>query len=409
MTFSRPLLICCEGISYAHIARSVIIARWLKSLNTPLIVACPKTSIPLFTSEGLETIPIEITDPLAIYGRLRRGEMMYETADLLKYFRQDELSIEQLQPRLIVSEFRFTILQLAKKYGIPSVGMTEATCHPNFIPDWTVPDPFAKPSVAPLWLLDFISGRTPIGRKINQQRISQISTSLREASESYGVEVLPTFFEYASQGDICLICDHPDLIPIKPLREQDLYTGALLWERQEHLPASLSQLDPNKKTVYVSLGTQESLQTDFLESYIEKLLRQDLQIIVSLGKRSLKMPTERKGVFIFDFINDSKLLPLVDLMIYPGGAMSTYQALSSGVSLIALPAHANQHFYAEAIARNNLGYFFRPSRLSIDTLVNSTIKLFDDSSIQNATKVFQKKLASFDVREKIINSVQSLL
>lgn len=407
--FDSRLLLVCEGISYAHIARSLIVARWLKSLNHQIIVACPDSSSALFISEEFETVPLKIANPLAIYRRLRQGGMMYETEDLLNYFQQDDLLLKQIQPHLIISEFRFTILQLAKKYGIPSVGMTEATCHPNFTPDGTVPDPFAKPRLAPLWLLDFISQRTKIGQKINQQIIQNISTSLREASVTYDVEVLPTFFDYASQGDLCLICDHPDLIPIHPLRPGDIYTGALLWERPESLPPELSQLDPNKKTIYISLGTQESLATNFVEDYAKKLIEQGLQVIVSCGNRPFKMVTKHKNLYVYEFVNDSKLLNLVDLMVYPGGAMSTYQAIASGVSLIALPAHANQHFYAEAIVRNKLGYMFRPSRLKINTLVAATLNLLNDPGTQESTKRFQQKMLSLKPQSTILNRIESLI
>lgn len=136
---------------------------------------------------------------------------------------------------------------------------------------------------------------------------------------AYGTEVLPTFFDYASQGDICLFCDHPALIPINPLRPGDFYTGALLSERPEPLPSVLSRLDPGKKTIYVSLGTQESLPTHFLENYIQQLLSKNLQVIVSLGQRPLRMSIKHNNLFVFEFVNDSKLLALVDLMVYPEG------------------------------------------------------------------------------------------
>lgn len=404
-----PILIFCEGISYGHAVRSLILAQWLEKLNPDRIrVACPEKFSPLFVAEGFDTVAIDITDPVTIYKRLRQGRMMYEKADLLKYFEQDDRLIQQVQPQLIVSDFRFTALQLAKKYGIPSVSIAEATVHPHFVTEGTIPDPFVKPAWIPLDWLDWLA-RSPLGKKMKQQVTRNISLSLREASASYGVEVLPTFFDYASQGDICLLCDHPDLIPIMPLRPGDLYTGALLWENPEPLPSEIDRLDPTRKTVYVSLGTQESLPTDFLELYIKKLLEENLQVIVSLGKRSLQLPTSRDSLFGFEFINDSKLLPLVDLMVYPGGQMSTYQALSCGVPLIALPAHANQHFYAEAIVRNNLGCLFRPSRLNINTLLTTTLRLLNDPAILSSTKVFQQKLASFKPETKILSRIEALI
>lgn len=377
----QPILLFCEGISYAHISRSLIFAQWLTSLNHSIVIACPQTASSLFAAEGFKTIEIETADPVKIYNRLRQGGSIHTKEDLLNYFEQDDHLLQKVQPCIIISEFRFTILQLAKKYKIPAVGMTEATCHPHFVPDSHVP----------------------------KSLIREVSLPYQEASTTYGVEVLPTFFHYASQGDLCLLCDHPALIPIETLRPHDLYTGALIWNRPEPLPNELSQLNPATKTVYVSLGTQESLPTDFLDTYIEKLLEQDLQVIVSLGKRSLEMSAKRDNLFVFDFVNDSKLLPIVDLMVYPGGAMSTYQALSCGVPLIALPAHANQLFYAEAIVRNNLGYLFRPSDLKLDELVNTTLRIVKEPKTYASTQAFQKKIADLNPRETILNRIMDLM
>ena len=406
---ARPLLIFSEGISYGHIARSLIFANWLKQLNYPILVACTNTSSSLFRAEGFETINIEIANPKKIYQRLCKGTPMYTKEELLKYFEQDDYLIKQIEPRMVISEFRFTALQLAKKSGIPSVGLTDATCHPNFVPDKTVPDPFVKPHFIPLWLLDFIAQKTIFGAVIDRQVTNKISTSLREASLEYGLEQLDTFFDYASQGDICLICDHPDLIPINPLRSGDIYTGAMLWERHEPLPSELSRLNVDRKTVYVCPGTQESLPIDFLILYIQKLLSHNVQVIVSRGKRDFELKIDHHSLFVFDFVNESKLLSQVDIMVYPGGAMSTYQALSCGVPLIVLPAHANQHFYGEAIVKNNLGYLFRPSRLKINRLIEVTLKILDNNSIYERVFHFKQKISSFNNRPKILNRIKDML
>ena len=82
---------------------------------------------------------------------------------------------------------------------------------------------------------------------------------------------------------------------------------------------------------------------------------------------------------------------------------------SCGVPLIALPAHANQHFYAEALVRNRLGCFFRPSRLNIDALVTKTMFLLNDSITKGATQNFQQKLTRYNQKETILKRIEELL
>lgn len=365
-TINSKILFFCEGISYGHIARSLILAKWLKSLTYPMVIACPQKASGLFAAEGFETINIETADSLAIYKRLRQGKTLYTAEELLNYFKQDDHLIKQVQPFLIVSEFRFTILQLAKKYGIPAVGMTDAGCHPHLKDNVNLPEGI----------------------------MGQLSRPYQEASTRYKIELLPTFFDYASQGDICLLADHPALIPIEPLRSGDLYTGPLLWNRPEPLPHELSRLNPDTDTVYISLGTQESLSTGFLDTYVEKLLEHNLQVIVSRGKRSVDLSVQHDNLFIFDFVNDSKLLPLVDLLVYPGGAMSTYQALSSAVPLITLPAHQNQFLYGEALVRNHLGLMLPSLRMEFNQLILEIMTVLKDKKIKEGTEKLPEKIAS---------------
>ncbi|GAB4528794.1 MAG: hypothetical protein Tsb0014_10360 [Pleurocapsa sp.] len=406
---NKKIIVFVEGISYGHIIRALAIARWLKPLKYEIYLACPKRFHSIFFQEGLKLLDLSTACPQRIYQRLRQGKMMYLTEDLLDYYRQDERLIRAIQPDIIVSEFRFTALAVAKKMSIPTVGITDGTCHPNFKSDRTVPDPFARQSWMPLWLLDWIAQYTVVGDLINKQTVQYLSKSWQEAATIYGVEKLPTFFDYASQGDICLLADHPALINIKPLRPQDLYTGVLFWENPDLLPPEITQLNPLKKTVYICLGTQEALATNFLDTYVGKLLQQNVRVIVSRGRRSLQLTISHPNLLVFDFINERKLLPLVDVMVCPGGAMSTYQALGSGVPLMVLPAHANQHFYAEAIASRKLGYFLRPSRLKIDVLVEHTLDLLTNDTIKANVARFQQQLLTFQPKEQILNKIRLLV
>ena len=230
-----PILLVSEGISYCHVVRPLIIGRWLKELDLPILVACPKGHQQVFADEGFATTPIETADPVKIYSRLAKGKTLYEANELLEYFEQDQQLISQVSPRMIVADFRFTIQQLATQAGIPLVGITSASCHPNFPLDGTTPNPFVKPAFLPAEFIDALQ-KTFIGAVTRKLLVKQLSAPYRQASSKYGMPVLPTFFDYASQGDLCLLSDHPEIMPVSQLRPQDIYTGALIWERDDPLP-----------------------------------------------------------------------------------------------------------------------------------------------------------------------------
>ena len=404
-----PILIFCEAISYGHKARALIMARWLKPLGRKLIVACPENSSYMYTEDGFETVKLDIAEPTKIYSRLCQGRAMYVTEEVLNYYRQDDQLIADIKPCLIVSEFRFTAQQLAAKYGIPCVSIIETTTHPNFEPDLSLPDPYAKPTFIPIEILDFFSQKTPIGRIVKGFAEADLSQPMRQASKAYGLEVLPKYYDYLANADLCLLCDHPAMIPVHPLRPQDIYVGAMLLESSEPLPSELSKLDPNKKTVYLCPGTQGSLKTDFAEPYINLLLKAGIQVILSRGKRQFDISFNHPNLLVFDFINESKLLSQVDLVVYPGGLMTTYQSLYSGVPLMAIPAHANQLFCAQSIKRNHLGYYIRPSRLKVEKLMELTLDLLDNQNVKANVKSMQHQLTIFNGSQVAISRIKSLL
>jgi UDP:flavonoid glycosyltransferase YjiC (YdhE family) len=405
---ASPILLFSEGISYCHVVRPLIIGRWLKELDQPILVACPRAHQQVFESEGYQTVPIETADPVAIYSRLAKGKTLYTANELLEYFTQDEQLIKDVSPRLIVADFRFPLLQLAKRAGIPSVGITSASCHPNFPLDGTTPNPFVRPSFIPPEFIDAIQ-KTFIGAVTRKLLVSDLSRPYRKASAKYGLPQLPTFFDYASQGDLCLLSDHPEIMPISQLRPQDFYTGALIWKRDDPLPAELDQLPADRNKVYITVGTQESMTLEFLDELLTRLLDEGHVVILSKGKRQFEIPVRNPRLFVFDFLNETKLLPLVDLYIYHGSAMSTYHGLYFGVPMISIPVQADQHFHSEALMRNGVGTLFRPVRLRISDVVATAQRQLEDSAVKEASKQIQTKLRSFSRREEILQRIGQLI
>jgi UDP:flavonoid glycosyltransferase YjiC (YdhE family) len=385
----------------------LIIGRWLKELNKPILVACPKGHQQVFENEGYRTIPIETADPVAIYSRLAKGKTLYTTNELLEYFAQDEQLIKNVSPRLIVADFRFPLLQLAKRAGIPSVGITSASCHPNFPLDGTTPNPFVRPSFIPPEFIDAIQ-KTFIGALTRKLLVSDLSRPYRKASAKYGLPMLPTFFDYASQGDLCLLSDHPEIMPIIQLRPQDLYTGALIWERDDALPAELSHLPADRRKVYITVGTQESMSLGFLEELLKRLLDEGYVVILSKGNRRFDVSIQDSRLFVFDFLNETKLLPLVDLYIYHGSAMSTYHGLYFGVPMISIPVQADQHFHSESLIRNGVGKLFRPVQLRVAKLVSTVRQIVDDPTFRHASKRTQSLLIKYSGRKEVVQRIREV-
>ena len=405
---TRPILIFSESISFCHIVRPLILARWVRRLGYPIICACSEKARPIFQREGFETTSIKVGQPEKIYRDLALGRRMHSAENL--FFSDDERLIRSYKPRLIISDFRFSALQLAHALRIPSVNITSASCHPNFNRLSSLPDCLARPRFISPQLLQALYLRTPGLNKLLYQLVMKYhSAPLKRASGRAGLKPLTDFYQYAGLGDLVLISDHPDVLPLTQIRSQDMYIGALSWTRADPLPEELEQLDAEKKTVYISLGTQEALDVGFLHPLVDRLLSSGLQVIISRGgRKSLPLPTRRLGCLIFDFINEQVLLPHVDVFLYHGGAMSTYEGLASGTPMVAIPAMSDQHYHAEALVRLGIGASVRPSSLNVEQLAQLVRNFALDLNLQARAKEWGARVRSYDRRDDIIERIAAM-
>lgn len=408
---ATSVLVIAEGVSVSHVLRPIALTRWLRALDARVTVACSPHYAHFFHAVGLETLPIGTIDGRDFCRRLRNGRSPYTKDDLLRYYHQDNRLFDKVRPDLLVSDFRVSALRLAAHRGIPSVSLTDFTTHPDFGQGEAVPDAFARPTFLPIAWFDHIYHRAP-GRWLKALFIGRITSELSGATEAFGIEPLPTSYHYFSQGDLCLYCDHPDFYRAdRPaLRPQDAFAGPLLWERPTPLPHELANLRPDGRTVYLSLGTSESLQTDFAGPYVRELLRRGCRVVVSKGRRErvLDFP-DHPRLHVFDFVNDTRLLPRVDLIVCPGGICSIYYALGAGVPVLGLPTHANPHFYMERVRRLGVGDYLRPSRTSTAQLVARTEELLGDVGARDAAASFGRKIAEFSPQREVVARISALV
>ena len=410
MNAPQPILLFSEGISMAHVLRPLLIARWLRTLGLPIVVACPATRQEFFVAEGFSTTIITIPNATALYARLQQpGQAMYTVAELHAEALEDEALLDKLDPCLVLADFRFTALLAAYKRGIPTVNISSVSCHPAFD---TIRSGWPEPYL-PTWMPETLGSKLYdrfLGAMIAQASLPRLASSLQELARQQGYPVLATFFEYASFGDLCLLCDHPAVMPLKQLRSQDVYTGALVWNRGDSLPARLADFDQHVPTIYITPGTQDALPVTMLEPYVKQLLAHGFQVILSKGQRAFELAFDHPQLVVVDFINNcADLLQHVDLFVHHGGQMSMYLGMTHGVPMLALPPIAECFFHAKAIEEQGVGQLLRPSRLTQAALMANTLDILTTTDYQlNATRL-QQQIHSFDNRELVCTRIVQLL
>lgn len=149
------------------------------------------------------------------------------------------------------------------------------------------------------------------------------------------------------EGDITLICDHPDVFPLKKLPNDFYNIGPLYFENDK---AEAIEVNVKKgKTILVCMGSSGNFEK--IEFFKDPVFNDYFFILISQNEYQ-----EFGENFITKkFLNFNKILPFIDLMICHGGNGTLYYALKHKVPVLAFTSHFEQQWNMNQIIKFNLG------------------------------------------------------
>jgi MGT family glycosyltransferase len=188
-----------------------------------------------------------------------------------------------------------------------------------------------------------------------------------------GAQPLPDL-EFIGEGDLNLYVypsalDYTDARPLGPT-----------WHRLEssvrETDVSYELAPDDRKTIYFSLGSLGSADVELMRRVIGALGRTPHRYIVSTGP--LHDELELAGNMIgAEFLPQTSIIPLVDLVITHGGNNTTTEAMHFGKPMIVLPLFWDQYDNAQRVSECGFGvrldtYGFSDTELfaAIDRLLN---------------------------------------
>jgi MGT family glycosyltransferase len=210
----------------------------------------------------------------------------------------------------------------------------------------------------------------------------EVWTAFNEWVVAQGAEPLPDL-DFIHEGDLNLyvfpeIADYTDARPLadswhrldSSVRETD---GAF------EIPASLAGKDG--ALVYFSLGSLGSADVSLMQRVIDVLGTTSHRFIVSKGPlhEEIKLADNMWGA---EFVPQTKIIPLVDLVITHGGNNTVTEALHFGKPMILLPLFWDQYDNAQRV--HELGYGVRLSTYEFadEELTGALERLLGDAGLR---------------------------
>ncbi|MFC7383376.1 glycosyltransferase [Sphaerisporangium rhizosphaerae] len=197
-----------------------------------------------------------------------------------------------------------------------------------------------------------------------------------------GAPALPEL-EFIHEGDLNLyvfpeIADYTGARPLGPSWHR-LDSSVRETDEAFEVPASLA--GGEGALVYFSLGSLGSADVELMQRVIDVLATTPHRYIVSMGPlhEEIKLGGNMWGA---EFVPQTKIIPLVDLVITHGGNNTTTEALHFGKPMILLPLFWDQYDNAQRI--DELGYGVRLSTYAFadQELVAALDRLLGDTALR---------------------------
>ena len=148
---------------------------------------------------------------------------------------------------------------------------------------------------------------------------------------------------------------------------------------------------PGEKLIYLSLGSLGSADVGLMNRLIEMLAGSDYRLIVSKGpqQEEIRLAGNMWGQ---EFLPQTTLLPLVDLVITHGGNNTVTESLYFGKPMIVLPLFWDQPDNAQRVHEAGIGVRLDPYRCTQDELLGSIRALLANDALGTRLRNLSQRL-----------------
>jgi len=169
-------------------------------------------------------------------------------------------------------------------------------------------------------------------------------------------------------------------------------------KRGDETSFPFGKLDPCKKKVYMSLGSQIYYHPHLFKTVAKALEKENVQIIMSVSELCNDDFVEffPPDSIILPYVPQLEVLKHVDLMVSHGGANSVLESLAAGIPLAILPLCNDQFLQAKFVQRAGVGMILDaecPDAIEYREVLTEILS--DDSSYRSNAKRIQASFLNY--------------
>ena len=383
----KRILVMPDGNWLSHTSRAFEVAKALRELGHDVVFVGKGRYMTLPRDEGFQVQPIKTIDPDHVLACSRRGRADWYDYDLIKECVHEELRLfDEMMPDLVLSDFRLPLSISCELAGVPLVALLNAS--------WT--NYYAVKTRAP----EHLAVTRLFGKRVTNTFIPLVKRFIvtfdnrpfnkfrREQGLSTRRNIWATW-----QGDLNLIVDIPEYGPTENLPPNFHYIGPIVWEPEIKAPDWLEDLDPNRRTIYFSMGSTGYAR--FFEQAIEIFGDTDFQCIMTTAGM-VDLPDVPDNFFVVDYAPGSKMMEKSHVVVCHGGNGTIYQAMSRGVPIIGIPTMHDQEFNLDRVEELGVGIHLSEIRFSPAHLTDAVNRILASDTFRSRARHFEQILSHYD-------------
>ena len=383
----KRILVMPDGNWLSHTSRPFEIAKILRNMGHDVIFASDGEYMKLPRDAGFPVHSIVTIDPDRVLACSRNGRANWYDYDLIQECVSAELQLfEKLQPDLVLTDFRLPLSTSCELAGIP-LAVTLNASWTNYY-DVRVNPP------------EHLAITQMLGKRLTNLVIPWIkefiiSFDARPFSKFRREHNLPPRSNIWDiwRGDLNLMVDIPEYGPTSNLPKNFHYIGPIVWEPEVPVPDWLNKLNPNRPTLYFSMGSTGYAR--FFDQAIEIFGNTNYQCLMTTAGLA-ELPSVPDNFYVVDYAPGSKLMAVSDLVVCHGGNGTIYQAMQHGVPIIGIPTMHDQEFNLDRVVDLGIGIHLSELNFKPKHLANAVEAILSNDSYHENAAHYQQILAVYD-------------
>jgi UDP:flavonoid glycosyltransferase YjiC (YdhE family) len=398
----KKILFFSHAVTMAHVTRPL---KWIEELDTDqydvYLASHPKFK-KFCSRENVTFIDLECIEDSKFLKIVQKAAPIYDAETYERHIADDLRVIDLVKPDLIIGDFRHSLSVSCRLRKIKYINLTNAYWSPDTQQKYPLPEaPVIRvlgEVLAPIAIGLFI----PFLLRLNFYKMAfDLRKSFRRAGLSFN-----DYRRVITDGDLTLFCDSPGLVPLKNRLENEKYVGPVVWSMPVPLPEWWGRLDPNKKRVFLSLGS--SGPADSLPLIVRSLAKLDVEVIVALAGRKVDIGTF-PNVHVADYLPVEEVCKDIDLMICNGGSPMCYTALIYGVPSIGIVSNNDQLLNMSHIEHRGAGRMMRFWNLSEKKIIETAKEVLENSSYKLNSETIQEEFDTINVAAQLQDVLEEAL